>query len=267
MTYSDIDCNINKLFNNDGYKTVNDAVTHFGIEIVAVDNYINAINELTKDENGKCPYYSCWLINDKKMTDETKQFLELLLKFWKNGGAVVLFSDNTPFIEETNLFLSMINANFMMDGDYIGKKYIFGDETGLLNSPALFNRNKNSYKYNHIQRQSLSDNLYKIYEGVTIGSVKKGNRRTMEVTAKDISPFIPFARDSEGGIATLLKLSNDNGEGDLIVDGGFTKLFYNMREDGTFRYIQNIAGFTARPEVHLSNNISQKYYRPNKITL
>ena len=161
----------------------------------------------------------------------------------------------------------MINANFMMDGNYIGKKYIFSDETGSLENPALFNRNKNSYKYNNIQRQSLSHNLYKIYEGVTVGSVKKGNRRTMEVEQNDISPFIPFARDSEGGITILLILANDNGEGDLILDGGFTKLFYNMREDGTFRYIQNIAGFTARPEVHLNNNISQKYYRPNKITL
>jgi hypothetical protein len=40
-----------------------------------------------------------------------------------------------------------------------------------------------------------------------------------------------------------------------------------MEENGTFRYIQNIAGFTARPEVHISNNINPKDYRPEKISL
>ena len=40
-----------------------------------------------------------------------------------------------------------------------------------------------------------------------------------------------------------------------------------MKENGTFRYVQNIIGFTARPEVHLSNNINPKDYRPKKVTL
>ena len=38
-----------------------------------------------------------------------------------------------------------------------------------------------------------------------------------------------------------------------------------MEEDGTFRYVQNIAGFTARPEVHFENHIIPKDYRPNSI--
>ena len=161
----------------------------------------------------------------------------------------------------------MINVDFIMDGDYIGKKEIIGDETGLLESPGLFNRKKNLYKFNNIHRQPLSHNLYKIYEGITISSITKNNKRKMDVKKNDIEPFIPFARDTEGGITSLLYLANNSGQGDLILDGGFTKLFINMKEDGTFRYIQNIAGFTARPEVHLSNNINPKDYRPEKISL
>ncbi len=38
-----------------------------------------------------------------------KNFFELLVIFWINGGSVVLFSDNAPFIIETNIFLSMIS--------------------------------------------------------------------------------------------------------------------------------------------------------------
>ena len=33
-----------------------DAVSHFGIEITTVNNYGKAIAELTKSDNGKCPY-------------------------------------------------------------------------------------------------------------------------------------------------------------------------------------------------------------------
>ena len=38
-----------------------------------------------------------------KKEDKTKEFLELLVNFWINDGAVVLLSDNDPFIIETNL--------------------------------------------------------------------------------------------------------------------------------------------------------------------
>ena len=191
----------------------------------------------------------------------------ILYAFWNNGGAVVLFADNEPFTVETNLFLSMINTGITMNGSYIGKKEIYGDDSGLLDSPALFNRKKDIYKYNNIQRQALCHNLYNIYEGVTISSITKNDKRGMNVKSNDIQPFVPFARDSEGGITSFLKLASDNGEGDLIVDGGFTKLFINMKENGTFRYIQNIAAFTARPEIHLANNINPKNYKPKKVTL
>ena len=88
----------------------------------------------------------------------------------------------------------------------------------------------------------------------------------MNVAFNDIKPFIPFARDSEGGITSLMKLADD-GCGDIIIDGGFTKLFINMKEKGTFRYVQNIAGFTARPEVHIYNGINPKDYRPKRVKI
>ena len=244
---------------------VKQAVKHFGISIVSVNNYKDAINELTKNQQGKCLYYACWLINDCTIKNNMKEFLNVLYKFWKNGGAVLLFSDNTPFIIETNQFLKMINSGFIMEGNYDGGNDIFGDNTGELNTTGVFNRNKNIYKYNNIQRQALSHNLYVIYEGITISSATKDNKRKLDVKNDDIYPFIPFARDSEGGITSLIKLANDKGEGDLILDGGFTKLFINMEENGTFRYIQNLAGFMARPEVHISNNINPKDYRPSLV--
>ena len=221
-------------------KTVNDAVSHFGIELVTVNNYYDAKNEITKEENGKCPYYACWTLNSNKEQNKTKEFLELLVIFWINGGAVVLLSDNDPFTIETNLFFSMISAGFTMDGSYLGKKEIYGDDTGLLQQPALFNRKKEIYKFNDIQRQSLSHNLYNIYEGITISSITKNGERQMNVKLNDIKPFIPFARDSEGGITSFFKLASNKGEGDLIFDGAWTRIFIDMKKKGTYRYFHNI---------------------------
>ena len=109
MTYQGPSCNIEKLFKNEDNKTLKEAANHFGIGLVTVNNYDDAINEITKEENGKCPYYACWIINSDYERSKTKEFLELLAIFWINGGAVVLFSDNAPFIIETNIFLSMIS--------------------------------------------------------------------------------------------------------------------------------------------------------------
>ena len=264
MTHYEDACNIPKLYNNGDNKTVKEAVEHFGITIVAVNNYKAVIKELKKNGNGKCPYYACWLINDKEEKENLKGFLEILHKFWKDGGAVVLFSDNVPFVLQTNQFLPTINAVFTMDGNYIGQKYIYGDNSGELNKVVDFNRNEDDYTYGIIPRQKLSHNLYKIYEGETIISVTKNGKRCLDIKNNDIYPFVIFARDSEGGTTSLFKPANEE-EGDLIIDGGFTKLFLNMKEDGTFRYVQNLAGFTAKPEVHFEYNINPKDYRPKYI--
>ena len=62
-------------------------------------------------------------------------------------------------------------------------------------------KKKEIYKFNDIQRQSLSHNLYNIFEGIRI--------RQMNVKLDDIKPFIPFARDSEGGITSFFKLAKE----------------------------------------------------------
>ncbi len=85
---------------------------------------------------------------------------------------------------------------------------------------ALFNKKKEIYKFNGIQRQSLSHNLFNTHEGITI--------RQMDVKLDDIKPFIPFERDSKGGITSFFKLASDKGEGDLIFDKDFYKYVEEM---------------------------------------
>ena len=86
MTCEDPFSNIKSLSYNHPNKTVKDAADHFGIELVTVNNYDDAIKEITKEENGKCPYYACWTLNNNEEQSKTKEFLELLAIFWINDG-------------------------------------------------------------------------------------------------------------------------------------------------------------------------------------
>ena len=79
-------------------------------------------------------------------------------------------------------------------------------------------------------------------------------------------PFKPFSINSEGGISTLVYQADEKGRGDIIIDCGYTKCFLNMYNSGTFRFIQNIAGWTARPEiVFLTENKKPYQWRPKGI--
>ena len=86
----------------------------------------------------------------------------------------------------------------------------------------------------------IGRNVPQIYEGESISN------------SEDILPFIPFAKDSSGNICIMI-YSTRGKEGDIIIDCGYTKVFINMKNEdsATWRYIQNIAGFLARPEAHM----------------
>ena len=62
-------------------------------------------------------------------------------------------------------------------------------------------------------------------------------------------------KDSENGISALFypgdqwqKAKIKNIPGDIIIDCGYTKLFDKISTCDTFRYVQNIAGWTAQCE-------------------
>ena len=53
MTYNgEVGCSIGRLFKNGDNKTVKDGSDHFVIEILAVNNYNDPINEITKEKMG-----------------------------------------------------------------------------------------------------------------------------------------------------------------------------------------------------------------------
>ena len=258
-----------------------DALDFLGIIIDVVENYRDAIIKLTsKNENGKCPYYACWIINGppyEDLPDGTKegfllgQFLEVLKLFWEAGGALVFLAEGWKLQYQTNEFLKMLEfdgkkVDFYLVGDdeekgtkeHIGGKFLNGDKTGQLNNKQQFS--KKIERYGGIQRLRLDHNLFTLFEGDTICYASTDDY-------KKLLPFHPFSRDSDNGISSLFYLSDEKKRGDIFIDCGFTKLFIKMEKDDTaFRYFQNIASWSARTEIHMVyDNKDIKEWRPDCI--
>ena len=267
------------------------AVQHFGIDIDIVLDYDSAIKKLVdeKNEKGECNYYAVWVFcgpqypifppkNGEKNTSDpnlVEEFIKVLIEFWNNGGALVFMAEGDPLNFQVNLFLETIDfsknekPNFRIHGDFIGEKYLHPDKEGKMDKPSIFNKSnqKIDYKGKKIQRQSLSHNLGQIFEGETISYATdlKNNKITFNETKK-LLPFKPFAINSDGGISTLIYETDSQDRGDIIIDCGYTKCFLNMYKTGTYQFIQNMAGWTARPEIKfLAEGIYPGNWRPKGI--
>lgn len=120
---------INKYSNNDNNNKkskpcVESAVDIFGLQVFVVLDYESAIKELTRNVDGKCDYNSAWIMcgpqkavlpNPKSNPNLIGEFLEVIIKFWKNGGSLIFFADGDPLFYKVNLFLE--KAEFPMDDD------------------------------------------------------------------------------------------------------------------------------------------------------
>ena len=256
-----------------------------------VVDYESAIKELLKkNEKDECIYYSVWIFcgpkypilppKDGKENSSNpflvEEFINILIEFWNNGGSLVFLAEGDQLNFQVNLFLEKVhfskneNIQFRISGNFLGDNTLEQDKEGRMDKNGVFDKKKkkSSYKGKEVQRQLLSHNLGLIYEGYTISyAVDQSTKKRITIKEKDkLSPFIPFSINSEGGISTLVYEADEKGRGDIIIDCGFTKCFLNMKNTGTFRFIQNIAAWTARPEINfLIENINPWEWRPKAI--
>jgi len=171
-----------------------------------------------------------------------------------------------------------LKANFRIVGSHEGTNTLFRDKTGLLKENMRFN-GSNKVAAN-LKRPNIGENLLKIYEGVTISYAMEQNNEILSIFERlglsrmsaqflrkkndnPIYPFIPFARDSEGGISIMIYYGI--GCGDVVIDCGFTKCFIEMKEEGTFRYIRNLSAVTSRCDVLMKNGEDPQTWKPDFI--
>jgi hypothetical protein len=264
--------------NKSNSKCIGGVVDYLGVKVKTVLNYVDAITEITnKDSNGKCNYYTVWVMcgpdlnqlpDNSEYAGLVEQFIDCLLLYWRNGGSVVLFCDNEPLYFQANMFLEKIRfdgeipqTNLRITGNDYGTNVLVGFEAnGNLTRKGIYDTSTIRLP-NGTERMPLGRNIPQIYEGETI-SHSNSNKN------EDIRPFIPFAKNSSGNICIMI-YSTQGKEGDIIIDCGYTKVFINMSNGdiATWRYIQNIAGFLARPEAHMiyDDGETAKNFRPKGV--
>ena len=221
---------------NQEKECLSEVLKYYLIDIVIKEDYKECIQEL---QTGI--YYAHWIICSDgagKLPNGGNpnlvgQYIDALKIYWINGGSLVFWNDNSPFVYECNLFLE--RAEFPGDisktkvrfgGNHDGKKIMKpGDisiniaeksEFGIFNNKRLFNDGK-------YPMFSLGHNLIKIAEGTTVSYVVDSDNET---PSNNIAPFNVFGYEHQGGSNILfftppLKYNH----GYLILEGGFTKLF------------------------------------------
>ena len=117
---------------NKDKECLKEVLAYYSIEIVIKEDYKECIQELQKGI-----YYAHWIIcgdGSGKLPNGGNanlvgQYIDVLKKYWINGGSLVFWNDNSPFVFECNLFLK--NAEFPGDisttnvrfgGNHQGKK-------------------------------------------------------------------------------------------------------------------------------------------------
>ena len=261
--------------NENSSKCLKDVFDFYGIDMIVVENYRNAIEELTKkDKDSKCPYYACWIINGppyEDLPDNSKeaflfgQFLEVLHLFRNNGGALIFLAEGWELHYQVNEYLKYAGFNnFKIIGDdstlgtkeHKGGKMLDGNDSDIIGKQSFTKNIKSNWG---TQRFRLDHNLFRMFEGDTISYADTDDDNKLY-------PFKKFAVDSEGGVSILVYPS-EKSEGDIVIDCGFTKLFKNMNEDDSaFRFFQNIAAWSARTQYHVViENMDFIKWRPNAI--
>ena len=160
------------------------------------------------------PNTQLWIISDsvRIFGDDAIGVVE---QFYKGGGGLYLWGDNTPFHVDANL-ISQRLFGLTMHGDYIGK-HVLGvkDRTSAGGI---------------IPGHPISTGLAHFYEGITIAALQT-NREVL-----------PLVYSSDGNVVTAYSESNNSR---LLLDGGFTRLYCSWEDAGTGRFVTNCAAWLA----------------------
>ncbi|MDX1651490.1 MAG: hypothetical protein R3277_03295 [Brumimicrobium sp.] len=158
-----------------------------------------------------------WIISDQvqKLNNE---HLKVIKEFFDSGKGVYIWGDNQPYYADANFVAKgLIGAE--MNGNTIGNQTVDlqrnGKQVGL--TP------------NHL----ISTGLQYIYEGITIATITP------------VEGMEPLVYGSAGNLVTAI-YDKDNKR--LILDGGFTRLYYKWDTAGTGRYVKNAAAWLVNYE-------------------
>jgi hypothetical protein len=244
-----------------------------GFEYTFVCSYGEGIQELTRNEKGRCRYTQLWLFSSPgygelpdegidKDTNKIIPFLEAVNDFRNIGGSLLLFCDNGPYTFEANYLLE----HYLMfsEGERTGRtKLRFGGLPcrgkqgtfyGWIGKQEIIAARTESWSFRTFiptsmlpppgkanKRSSLRTGLVKFYEGNTISYATNDDGFPIKDDS-DLWPFKPFAFTSEETIPSRpfivfhdSTITSDNLEcpGPVVIHGGFTSAFSEFNDDET----------------------------------
>ena len=159
-----------------------------------------------------------WLISTstQMLNDE---HAEIIKRYFYSGKGVYIWGDNSPYHADADFIANKL-LGITMSGTYMGDQAVSfktgGSTFGL--------------RENHL----VTTGLETVYEGVTISQIHDKEQK-----------MTPLIWSTDGNVVTAVY--EDQGMR-LIIDGGFTRLYYKWESAGTDRYIKNAAAWLVNYE-------------------
>ena len=143
----------------------------------------------------------------------------VIKNFFDGGKGVYIWGDNTPLHADAN-FLANELLGVTMSGTFMGDKNV-----------GFKNYNTNSgMKKDHL----ITTGLEYVYEGITISQIHDKNQQ-----------LTPLIYSTDGNVVAAIYERNGKR---LIIDGGYTRLYYKWDSAGTGRYVKNAAAWLVNYE-------------------
>lgn len=159
-----------------------------------------------------------WVISsgDQLLNDD---HAELVKRFFNSGKGVYLWGDNDPYHADAN-FLAQKLVGVTLSGKYHGDKNV-----GFKTKSADY-----GMQADHL----ITTGLEYVYEGITISKINDPQQ-----------VMTPLVWSTDGEVVAAIY--EDQGQR-LIIDGGFTRLYYKWNSAGTGRYVKNAAAWLVNYE-------------------
>lgn len=206
------------LQNFDNYETkTTDAWEALATKGFEVKRYIDVpptATELATELKDAC---QLWIISSDQVELNDEHFT-VIKNFWDEGHGLYIWGDNRPYYADANYLMGKL-FDIKMEG------YIQGDVT--------VNLRKEGDKVGLTPGHLISTGIEYVYEGITIATVDQH---------KDLEPLI---LGSAGNLVTAVYEKDGKR---LIIDGGFTRLFFKWDAAGSGRYVKNAAAWLVNYE-------------------
>lgn len=158
-----------------------------------------------------------WIISDSKRK-LNQGHADVIKKYFDSGKGVYIWGDNQPFYADANFIAEQL-IGARMDGDVPGNHTV-----GILQD-----KSPSGIMPNHL----ITTGLQNIYEGITIATI---------ADHQDLTPIV------YGSAGNLVTAAYEKDGKRLLIDGGFTRLYYKWDTAGTGRYVKNAAAWLVNYE-------------------